>query len=362
MGRSRRPSILPCKTVHLAAYGPAERPQGRSFELRIYCVPETRAAMESVSRQEDRGRLLAETDQFILSEKGELCFCVEDLSPGFRLKGPALVVREGLVKSMRSDLQEIAESQHRWCSQNGLHCSIPIAMDDNVSVEQFCARLVIYQKTNPGEDHQILIRFENSIVSESGLENNRELQYDRPPVEEDKVVTVDFHLPAELKDTLGQLLDPPGDSERDWRTLAKKLHFDRYLQVHPPNNDPNIKCVSVLWHSARTVAHSDATRSVGGLRVRLGASCPRSSTDSSGYGKARCRAASGGLSFPFCICRVIIIRCIILPSCRVSIGPQSIFYRLAQFVQKNFAICQLPSIVILTINRKSLVLVLFYQY
>ena len=61
-------------------------------------------------------------------------------------------------------------------------------------------------------------------------------QYDKPPTEEDKIVTVDFHLPAQLKEALGELLDPPSDNDRDWRTLARKLHFDRYLQVRKPDN------------------------------------------------------------------------------------------------------------------------------
>ncbi|KAK6034096.1 thrombospondin type 1 domain protein [Cooperia oncophora] len=92
-GRPRRASAAACKRVHLAAYGPSERPRTSSFDLRVYCVPETGAAMESVAKQEQHGRLLAESEHFLLNEKGDLCFCVEDVSEGFSTRGSALVVR-----------------------------------------------------------------------------------------------------------------------------------------------------------------------------------------------------------------------------------------------------------------------------
>ncbi|KAK5971221.1 hypothetical protein GCK32_013141 [Trichostrongylus colubriformis] len=202
-GRPRRASATACKRVHLAAYGPSDRPRSSSFELRVYCVPETGAAMESVAKQEQHGRLLAESEHFLLNEKGDLCFCVEDVSEGFSTRGSALV--------------EIPDTHHQWCSQNGLHCSITVCSDMKRSVDEFMARIVIYQKTNNAERHVLQVRFENNV-------------YDKPPAEEDRVVTTDFNLPVEVKDELSQLLDPPTDPDRDWRGLAKKLHTDRYIQ------------------------------------------------------------------------------------------------------------------------------------
>ncbi|KAK6749139.1 hypothetical protein RB195_001629 [Necator americanus] len=202
-GKPRRASVSACKRVHLAAYGPAERPRASSFELRVYCVPETGAAMESVAKQEQHGRLLAESEHFLLNEKGDLCFCVEDVSDGFSMKGSTVV--------------EIPDTHHQWCSQNGLHCSLTMCSDTNRPVEEFLARIVVYQKTNSAERHVLQVRFENSI-------------YDKPPADEDRTVTADFHLPLEVKDELSQLLDPPTDPDRDWRGLAKKLHTDRYIQ------------------------------------------------------------------------------------------------------------------------------------
>lgn len=48
---------------------------------------------------------------------------------------------------------------------------------------------------------------------------------------EEKLVSTDFQLGSEIKRHLMLLLDPPTDSERDWRGLAKKLGFERYIQV-----------------------------------------------------------------------------------------------------------------------------------
>ncbi|KHJ97365.1 hypothetical protein OESDEN_02667 [Oesophagostomum dentatum] len=49
-------SVTACKGVHLAAHGSAERSEASSFELRVYCMPETGAAKENVARQEQHGR------------------------------------------------------------------------------------------------------------------------------------------------------------------------------------------------------------------------------------------------------------------------------------------------------------------
>ncbi|KIH57061.1 thrombospondin type 1 domain protein [Ancylostoma duodenale] len=150
-GKPRRASVTACKRVHLAAYGPSERPRGSNFELRVYCVPETGAAMENVAKQEQHGRLLAESAHFLLNEKGDLCFCVEDVTDGFSIRGSAVV--------------EIPDTHHQWCSQNGLHCSLTVCSDTNRPVEDFLARIVVYQKTNNAERHVLQVRFENSIVS-----------------------------------------------------------------------------------------------------------------------------------------------------------------------------------------------------
>ncbi|KIH50971.1 hypothetical protein ANCDUO_18947, partial [Ancylostoma duodenale] len=86
---------------------------------------------------------------------------------------------------------EIPDTHHQWCSQNGLHCSLTVCSDTNRPVEDFLARIVVYQKTNNAERHVLQVRFENSI-------------YDKPPPDEDRTVTADFHLPLEVKDELSR--------------------------------------------------------------------------------------------------------------------------------------------------------------
>ncbi|CAP37084.2 Protein CBR-UNC-5 [Caenorhabditis briggsae] len=203
-GHPRRNSLSASKRVHLAVFGPMEMSSyRRSFELRVYCVPETGAAMESVWKQEDGSRLLCESFDFILNEKGNLCICIEDVIPGFTCEGPEVV--------------EISETQHRWVAQNGLHCSLKFRPKEH-NPPPFSTRVIVYQKASSTEP----------MVME--VSNEPDL-YDATSEEREKgSVCVEFRLPFGVKDELARLLDMPNESHSDWRGLAKKLHYDRYLQ------------------------------------------------------------------------------------------------------------------------------------
>ena len=64
---------------------------------------------------------------------------------------------------------------------------------------------------------------------------------------EGKEVSAHFLLPLPVKQALSQLLDPPTDSSRDWRALAKKLKYDRYVQVSAINSTSPL-----LWLTMET--------------------------------------------------------------------------------------------------------------
>ncbi|CAJ0931334.1 unnamed protein product, partial [Mesorhabditis belari] len=236
-GRSRRTSVAPCKRVHLACFGPPN-PGRDDFELRTYCVPETGASMEAVGRQEAGARPLAISEHFILQPSGDLCFCVEEISPGFTLKGSPVV--------------EIPATHHQWCSQNGLHSSIAIANSERRRPEEFNCRIVIYQKTNNAERHVLNVQLDTS-----GLQPNDEA---------DKVVDINFQLPIDVKDSLAALLDPPTDPARDWRGLAGKLKLDKYLQYFAtrPGQSPTCLLLS-LWEAVE----KDSLRAVPDLLQTL---------------------------------------------------------------------------------------------
>ncbi|CAD6194646.1 unnamed protein product [Caenorhabditis auriculariae] len=204
-GQPRRSSLSSSKRVHLAVFGPVDRASYRNpFELRVYCVPETGACMESVWKQEENSRLLTESDDFILNEKGNLCICIEDVDGAFVCEGPQVV--------------EINETQHRFCSQNGVHFPLRFrSTDANSSASVFSSRIIVYQKCSNTEPRLLHVHPDGDT-------------YDNTAEEQDKVVRTDFHLPVDVKETLCMLLDEPNESCTDWRGLAKKLHFDRYLQ------------------------------------------------------------------------------------------------------------------------------------
>lgn len=58
--------------------------------------------------------------------------------------------------------QEISESQHSWCDQNGVHCAVTLNAFGN---SPFYARLVVYQKGSQAERHIININYDSLIVS-----------------------------------------------------------------------------------------------------------------------------------------------------------------------------------------------------
>lgn len=77
------------KRMRLAAFGSLHR-ISNDTSIRVYCVPETGIAIQNVLRQEENtGALLAETENFLMREKGALCVCLEEMSTGLIKKPEA---------------------------------------------------------------------------------------------------------------------------------------------------------------------------------------------------------------------------------------------------------------------------------
>lgn len=89
VGKSRRPTLATTKRMHLAAFGPLHRISNDN-SIRVYCVPETGIAIQNVLCQEENtGALLAESQNFLMREKGALCVCLEEVSTGLVKKPEA---------------------------------------------------------------------------------------------------------------------------------------------------------------------------------------------------------------------------------------------------------------------------------
>ncbi|VDM96427.1 unnamed protein product [Thelazia callipaeda] len=201
VGKPRRASQTTMKRMHIAAFGPLHR-ISNDTSIRVYCVPETGSAMQSVlSQEENTGVLLAETDNFLMHEKGALCVCLEEVSTG-------------LVKKPEAQYLEIPSSHHMWCVQNGLHCSLKTDVPEDL-LETITGRIVIYQKGNA--DARIVLKFDMQHPLE-----DEEM--------EDGFLSSDFLLDHATKRKLAELFDVPTDPTKDWRGLATKLHLHRYIQ------------------------------------------------------------------------------------------------------------------------------------
>lgn len=89
VGKPRRPTLATMKRMHLAAFGPLHRITNDT-SIRVYCVPETGIAIQNVLCQEENtGTLLAESENFLMREKGALCVCLEEVSTGLIKKPEA---------------------------------------------------------------------------------------------------------------------------------------------------------------------------------------------------------------------------------------------------------------------------------
>uniref|UniRef100_A0AC34GP37 Netrin receptor UNC5 n=1 Tax=Panagrolaimus sp. ES5 TaxID=591445 RepID=A0AC34GP37_9BILA len=208
-GSAKRQNIVAQKRVRFAAFASKSDINSKSVAIRVYCVPEIGMAVENVRKQEEsvNGILLAQAENFLMREHGPLCVCLEDISSGFFLQSG-------------SQFLEIADTQHQWCSQNGLHCSLTIE-SSGISISELAGRMVIYQKGN-SNDRQVL-EFDMGQPEQT-------LLYTSNFCSEEKLVSTSFQLSSEIKHQLVALFGPCGDPERDWRGLAQKLGFERFIQ------------------------------------------------------------------------------------------------------------------------------------
>ncbi|KAL3982890.1 Immunoglobulin domain family protein [Acanthocheilonema viteae] len=202
VGKPRRPTLATMKRMHLAAFGPLHR-ISNDTSIRVYCVPETGIAIQNVICQEENtGGLLAESENFLMREKGALCVCLEEVSTG-------------LVKKPEAQYLEIPSSHHLWCVQNGLHCSLKTDVPEDL-LETITGRIVIYQKCNA--DAREVLNFD----MQQPIEDDE--------MEEDGVLSCGFLLDYATRQKLAELFDVPTDPTKDWRGLAKKLNLHRYIQ------------------------------------------------------------------------------------------------------------------------------------
>ncbi|CAD5226634.1 unnamed protein product [Bursaphelenchus xylophilus] len=212
-GSPKRPNVPPFKRVRIISYASLPKKEHQNLPIRVYIVPDSAMALENVRKQENdqRGTMITESKEFLMNEFGDFCICLDDntanASDGYTL--PCNGIR----------YREIPASQHLWCSQNGIQCPLSVLIT-NKNKTRLAGKISVYQKSSVAEKQ--ILEFDVNPSIQSAKDELSDLS--------NKLVSQELKLTPDTKRRLARLLDPPVDSEQDWRGLAKKLGYDRYLQ------------------------------------------------------------------------------------------------------------------------------------
>ncbi|XP_055934626.1 netrin receptor UNC5C-like [Argiope bruennichi] len=234
------------KSLALAAFAPALY-SAVDYNIRVYCVEDTKAALQGVMQVEQRlgGKLLDRPKSIPFQDGGaNLCLCLEDVAQGWRCKPGA-------------NYQEIP-FQHVWNGrQNNLHCSFTL---ENVDRSQKVrCHILVYQrgiqahrqmlKVNPQD-----IREKNNVPSPTLTWSGQPLgstvtanDNGSPLVALDQPIA-GFRLTQQARKQLRTFLDPPNLNGNDWRRLAQELQVDRYINYFATKPSPTEHILD-LWEA-----------------------------------------------------------------------------------------------------------------
>ncbi|XP_068082848.1 netrin receptor UNC5C isoform X3 [Anabrus simplex] len=247
------------KALRLAVFGPSPllHPQPMDYNIRVYTVEDTMAALEGVLQMEKRlgGCLLDKPKTMLFQDGGaSLCLSMEDIGPGWKSKPQA-------------DYQEIP-FHHIWSStHNHLHCSFTLERTDRLT-HTVAFRILASQKGS--QTHRQLFRVHSDLhtASPGNTVVPSSPAIARPPRAltvttssgcSSMVTTLDptpspFRFHRSLKKHLCQCLDPPNARGNDWRMLAQRLNVDRYINYFATKASPTEHILD-LWEAR----HREAT-------------------------------------------------------------------------------------------------------
>ncbi|XP_076327853.1 netrin receptor UNC5C-like isoform X3 [Tachypleus tridentatus] len=235
------------KSLTLAAFSPVLH-SSVDYSIRLYCVENTKAALQGVVEVErELGGKLLDTPKVMWYQDGgsNLCFCLEDIGPGWRCKPGA-------------NYQEIP-FQHVWSgTQNQLHCSFTLEHVDR-SLQTIRCHILVYQRGV--QAHRQLLRINTdlrdklpsvpaialsppapsictSIKTVGGI--NSVMQIDSP--------VEGFRISPAICKKLCACFDPPNSRGNDWRSLAQELGVDRYLNYFATKSSPTEHILD-LWEA-----------------------------------------------------------------------------------------------------------------
>ncbi|KAG1672763.1 Netrin receptor UNC5C [Nymphon striatum] len=187
--------VTNCKAVKalaLMVFAP-EVHTSSDFNLRVYCIQDTQAAMNGVRQLEkELGGLSLEIPKSMCFQDGgsPLCLCLEDVSEG-------------------------------WLTNPGAYC----------------------QKYQNLGDKDMKNDYISSIISVSSDPSNGS-----SPISRLEPTKKGFKLSNAVKKHICACLDPPSPCGNDWRMLAKELCADRYLNYFAVKKSPT-DAILDLWEA-----------------------------------------------------------------------------------------------------------------
>ncbi len=275
VGESLKSSGPATKSLRLAAFAQSVPANSNGdLTVRVYCLPDTDAALAAAVEQERRlfdGRLLDRPAAVLVTDgAGDLCMRMEPSSSS----SSGWQCREG------SEYLEVPLS-HVWgagASAGGpLHCSFTLrpansntnggvngngnstntngsvhsrssghssaSSNNGNSLNRLSFTLVVSQENS----NATLMQVDCDLMSRRSLNNN---PYESPSSSSSVMTTTSrsFRLSQAVLSTLSGLLDPPNAQGNDWRMLAERLNVHRYPAYFASRASPT-EAILALWEA-----------------------------------------------------------------------------------------------------------------
>ncbi|XP_018654639.1 putative netrin receptor unc5 [Schistosoma mansoni] len=201
------------KILKLAAFSGPLTPT-IDYNIRVYVLTDTKDALEHVLYVEKRleGRLLDDPKSLLFKDNGGgLCFCIEDISPGWRSR-------------LQTKSQEIP-FRHIWngTQMSTLHCAFSLEHLDPRQLNVSC-KIKVYQENSQVQEQVLKI---SNQKFELKTEHPRTRFFSSEDRSSDiRSFTSPYRLPVVTTQRLCKLLD---EKEGEWQKLAKHMRMERYI-------------------------------------------------------------------------------------------------------------------------------------